>query len=594
MATGRDPNDLGGTGAAGAFGGPGQLYDIADFSKQLSSILDAAKLSPQADNPAAAEAFTEMMQAYTAHPQALHDAQLDLANRQSDLLQQMAQGLPDKAADADPRFSDPAWREDPFFDFLRRSYRMSSDWTESLAWNAPGMSQLARRRSAFFLKQALAAAAPSNTLSSNPRAIKAFRDSNGATAMRGLDLLRQDIEHGDGRISVQQTDEEAFHIGQDLAVTPGQVVMKNDLIELIRYDAATKTVFETPLLIFPPWINKYYVLDLTAQNSLVGWLRDQGFTVYMASWRSADDVIAGYGWDDYVRLGGDAALDFVSAAHQAPVNVAGYCVGGALASLVSGRLAARGDDRIASLTLLAAQTDFTEPGDLGLFIDDRSIERLKAMISDAGGVMPGEAMRDAFNLLRPEDLIWRYVEQRYLLGEAPRKFDLLFWNSDQTNLPGPLHIESLTRLYLENALATGRFEIDGAAVDLSKIEAPVFIHAARKDHISPAASVYKGVKLFGGDVTFVLADSGHIAGVVNPPAAKKYRHWTRPDLVETFDAWMSGAEERPGSWWPLWAVWLGHRSGEQRKPPAKIKGAAPAPGGYVLETLKSIRTRRGL
>ncbi len=247
-----------------------------------------------------------------------------------------------------------------------------------------------------------------------------------------------------------------------------------------------------------------------------------------------------------------------------------------------------------SLTLLAAQTDFSEPGDLGLFIDDHSIGGIEQMITDAGGVMPGEAMRDAFNLLRPEDLIWRYVEDRYLLGHEAKPFDLLYWNSDQTNLPGPLHTSSLRRLYLENALATGAFEVEGVKVNLQSVQTPTFIHAARKDHISPFASVYKGVKLFPGDVTFVLADSGHIAGVVNPPAANKYRYWVSDILPPSSDGWMSYAKEHAGSWWPMWAEWLKSRSGEQVAPPRAVAKAAPAPGSYVRETLDSIRTKRAL
>ncbi len=355
-------------------------------------------------------------------------------------------------------------------------------------------------------------------------------------------------------------------------------MLKNPLIELIRYFPTTQTVRESPVLIYPPWINKYYVLDLTPANSLVAWLRDQGFTVYMVSWRSADDETASFDWDDYLRLGGRAALDFVAGEHQAAVNAAGYCVGGALLSILAARLAEEGDTRLASMTLLAAQTDFSEPGDLGLFIDDASIGGIEQMIIDAGGVMPGEAMRDAFNLLRPEDLIWRYVEERYLLGEPAKPFDLLYWNSDQTNLPGPLHIASLKRLYLENSLAKGAFTVEGKPVDLKAIRIPVFIHAARKDHISPFASVYKGVNQFSGDVTFVLADSGHIAGVVNPPAANKYRHWTGANHPPVSDNWLAYAKEHPGSWWPLWAEWLGERAGAEVAPPKPKKGAERAPG----------------
>ncbi|HEX5007870.1 MAG TPA: alpha/beta fold hydrolase [Hyphomonadaceae bacterium] len=567
---------------------------IADLSRELSDI---TKLAGQAaprklELEAAASAFKSLSEAYAKQPDAFQSAQLDLFGRQSDTMQQMSVGAPATDADADSRFADEAWRENPFFDFVRRIFLAQSSWAENLAWNAPGLSETERRRAAFFIRQATAAMAPSNLLMGNPKALKALFDSDGQSIQKGFKQLQDDFDAGHGRINVKQSDPDAFELGVSLAVTPGEVVFRNPLIELIRYHPTTTTVRQSPVLIFPPWINKYYVLDLTPQNSLVAWLRDQGFTVYMVSWRSADTETKDYGWDDYLKLGGRAALDWVHGKHKAPVNIAGYCVGGALASILAARLAQENDNRVASLSLLAAQTDFSEPGDLGLFIDENTINGLSQMIDEAGGVMPGEAMRDAFNLLRPEDLIWRYVEERYLLGRQARAFDLLYWNSDQTNLPGPLHLTSLKRLYIDNALAKGAFEVEGKAIDLKAIQAPVFIHAARKDHISPFASVYKGVGLFGGDVMFLLADSGHIAGVVNPPASNKYRYWTGANHPPKPDSWLAYAEEHPGSWWPVWAGWLKERAGEDVAPPKPVKGAAPAPGAYVRETLESIRARR--
>jgi polyhydroxyalkanoate synthase len=568
---------------------------IADLSRELSDITQLAggvAAPRKLELEAAASAFKALTESYSKKPEAFNEAQLDLFGRHTQAMQEMSAGMPSIDGDADARFADPAWRENPFFDFVRRVFLASSGWAESLAWNAPDLTETERRRAAFFIRQASAAMAPSNMLMGNPKALKALFESDGQSIQKGLAQLQDDFSAGGGRLSVTQSDPDAFAPGRNLAVTPGEVVLKNALIELIRYRPSTKTVHASPLLIFPPWINKYYVLDLTPANSMVAWLRDQGFTVYMVSWRSADDETKDFGWDDYLKLGGRAALDWVHAKHRAPVNVAGYCVGGALASILAARLADENDARMASLTLLAAQTDFSEPGDLGLFIDDASIGGIEQMIADAGGVMPGEAMRDAFNLLRPEDLIWRYVEDRYLLGHEAKAFDLLYWNSDQTNLPGPLHVTSLRRLYLENALAKGDLEVEGAKVDLGRVPTPTFIHAARKDHISPFASVYKGVKLFRGDVTFLLADSGHIAGVVNPPAANKYRYWISDILPPSSDGWMAYAREHAGSWWPLWADWLKQRSGDQVAPPRALKKNAPAPGAYVLETLASIRDKR--
>jgi len=568
---------------------------IADLSRELSDItrLAGASAAPRAlELESAAAAFKALADAYSRKPEAFNEAQLDLFTRHTQALQELSVGLPSPDADADPRFADAAWRENPFFDFARRMFLVSSTWAETLAWNAPDLTETERRRAAFFIRQAMAATAPSNMLMANPKALKALFESDGQSIRKGFAQLQDDFNAGHGRLAVTQSDPDAFAPGRNIAITPGEVVLKNALIELIRYRATTATVHASPVLIFPPWINKYYVLDLTPANSMVAWLRDQGFTVYMVSWRSADDETKDFGWDDYLKLGGRAALDWIHKRHKAPVNVAGYCVGGALAAILAARLAADNDARMASLTLMAAQTDFSEPGDLGLFIDDKSIGGIEQMITEAGGVMPGEAMRDAFNLLRPEDLIWRYVEDRYLLGHEARAFDLLYWNSDQTNLPGPLHLTSLRRLYLENALAKGDFEVEGARVNLATVPTPTFIHAARKDHISPFASVYKGVKLFRGDVTFVLADSGHIAGVVNPPDAKKYRYWVSDILPPTSDGWMAYAKERQGSWWPLWADWLKQRSGDQIAPPRPVKKNPPAPGSYVLETLASIREKR--
>lgn len=567
---------------------------IADLSRELSEItkLAGAAAPRKLELEAASSAFKSLTEAYAARPESFNEAQLDLFSRQTATLQEMSAGIPSMLADADPRFADPAWAENPFFDFIRRTFLASSQWAENLAWNAPNLSETERRRAAFFIRQATAAMAPSNMLIGNPKALKAMFESDGQSIQKGFAQLQDDFNAGHGRLSITQSDATAFEPGRNIAITPGEVVFQNPLIELIRYTPTTVKVHASPVLIFPPWINKYYVLDLTPANSLVAWLRDQGFTVYMVSWRSADDATKDFGWDEYLKFGGRAALDWVNAKHKAPVNVAGYCVGGALASILAARLADENDTRMASLTLLAAQTDFSEPGDLGLFIDDNSIGGIESLIAEAGGVMPGEAMRDAFNLLRPEDLIWRYVEDRYLLGHEARPFDLLYWNSDQTNLPGPLHTTSLRRLYLENALATGAFEVEGVKVDLKRVQTPTFIHAARKDHISPFASVYKGVKLFPGDVTFVLADSGHIAGVVNPPAANKYRYWLSDILPPTSDGWMSYAKEHPGSWWPMWADWLKARSGAEVAPPKPIKGAAAAPGSYVRETLDSIRQKR--
>ena len=559
---------------------------IADLTRELADIsaLAAGSQTPLTALEPAAGAFRRMIEAWAAAPEAFSQAHMELLARHTDIFQAMSAGEPSPEGDRDRRFSDPSWRENPFADYMRRTFLAQAAWSENLAWTAPGLSETDRRKAAFFMRQASAALSPSNLLAANPRALKALFSSEGRSISEGFNRLQRDFDAGGGRIRPEQSDPEAFRPGVNIAATPGEVVLRNDLIELIRYHASTETVVSTPILIFPPWINKFYILDLTPENSLVAWLRDQGFTVYIISWKPADETTRRFDWDDYLRLGARTALSHVAAAHAAPPHAVGYCMGGALLSVLAARLAQEGrtEDRPASLTLLAAQTDFSDPGDLSLFADEAALRASEDLIAASGGIMPGEAMAEAFNLLRPEDLIWRFVEERYLLGQPPEPFDLLHWNSDQADLPGPLHMTSLRELYGANALAQGTFPAEGTRVGLEEIDAPVFLHAARKDHISPFPSVYRTLHLLKTEATFLLADSGHIAGVVNPPSSGKYRYWLNPEQPATAELWLDGAQERPGSWWPVWSAWLMERSGPQTAPPARIEGARAAPGDYVL------------
>ncbi|MBI1339707.1 class I poly(R)-hydroxyalkanoic acid synthase [bacterium] len=560
---------------------------ILELSRDIEALTrEATRPRRIADFASAQRAIEAVWSAYAADPQRLAEAQADLFRRH---MQEFTR-QPDDAADARPDHATDGAPAAPF-EFLRRMHQATSDWLTSLAMDAPGVAAIDRRRAAFVVRQAAAALSPSNLLSGNREALEAFIATGGDSLSRGLSNLKDDLTAG--RFAPPQSEPGAFRLGVDLAATPGEVAFANELIELIRYLPSREAVYERPLLIFPPWINKFYVLDLRPENSLAAWLRDQGFTVYIVSWRSADREIADFGWEDYMRLGGRTALDWVAWAHGAPVNAAGYCVGGVLLASLAAQLAEENDPRLASLSLLATQTDFSEPGDLGLFVDDEAIATMTALIDQAGGVMPGEAMREAFDLLRPDSLIWRFAAERYLMGRTPPPFDLLHWNGDQTNLPGRLHLESLRAFYVDNALARGMFQIDGRAIDLGAIAAPLFLQAALRDHISPPASVYKAGRLVGGEVEFVLCDSGHIAGVVNPPSAGKYRHWTREGLPETLGGWLEGATQVEGSWWPRWARWLGARSGALAPPPNAIPDAPPAPGAYVHETLDTIRARGG-
>ncbi|MFC7290741.1 PHA/PHB synthase family protein [Hirschia litorea] len=492
-----------------------------------------------------------------------------------------------------PRFADPLWCQFPLFDFISQSYMVLYDWTRELVEDTEHLSEQERKEVQFQLHQFLSALSPSNNFFTNPVAIKRFIDTDGASLEAGLENLKRDYDADFGHLNISQCDKTAFEIGKNVAATKGQVVFKNELIELIRFSPSTKSVFERPLLIFPPWINKYYVLDLQAKNSLVAWLRDQGFTVYMISWRSADHITRDLDWDNYASLGGLAAIKFVYETHNISINIAGYCIGGTMLSTLAAYLAKKKDPRINSLTFMAAQTNFEDAGMMKAIVSERTFSETAAAIVKNKGIMPGELMSDGFNSLRPQRLIWQFIEENYLLGEDVKPFDLLYWNSDQTNIPGPLHLEYIQNFYIENQLAKNEFFLFDEKISLNDINWPVFIHAAFGDHISPFESVYSGRHLFGGDTKFILAEAGHIAGVVNPPTNNKYGHWSRGNpKLQTGADWKDSASYKKQSWWPALAEWLSERSGDLVSPPPPIKNAPSAPGVYVKTTLADIHQMR--
>ncbi len=350
------------------------------------------------------------------------------------------------------------------------------------------------------------------------------------------------------------------------------MVFRNELIELLQFSPVTEEVHETPLLIFPPWINKYYILDLREENSMIRWLTEQGHTVFVVSWRSGEDEIKDFDWDDYVMRGFYPALsEVLEICKTKQANLVGYCIGGTMASSAIAHMAKKNDKRVASVTYFASQADFAEAGDLLVFTDDTAISHIETLIADNGGLMAGEDMAETFNYLRPVDLVWRYVVDNYMLGKKPRAFDLLYWNGDQTNIPGPTHLTYLKDLYRDNALSEGNFTVAGERVELGAIEVPSFFQASRDDHIAPFRSIYRAACKFGGKPKFVLSGSGHIAGVINHPSAMKYQHWTNESLPSSPDDWLKGAEETPGSWWPCWGEWLKARSGPL-VPARKVKG----------------------
>lgn len=539
--------------------------------------------------------FAAVMGSLAAHPEKLLQAQAALFNGYMDLwrtaawralgepLQPAAE--PDKG---DKRFRDAAWSESPVFDVLKQSYLLTSGWLNALVAGVEDVDPEAKRRVEFFTKAMTDAFSPSNYLLSNPAAMKAAMDSGGETLVRGAEQFAADMARGGGQLAVSLTDVEKFEVGVNVATAPGKVVFQNELFQLLQFAPATETVHEVPLLIFPPWINKYYILDLRPENSMIRWLCEQGITVFLVSWVNPGTELAGATFEDYVRKGAyEAVAQVRRQCGTDQVHTVGYCIGGTMLSSALALMAAEGERAVASATFFAAQQDFSEGGDLLLFTNDAAMTQIEAKMDAAGGVLPGAAMADTFNLLRGNDLIWAPFVSNYLMGKAPTAFDLLFWNSDQTRMPKALHLFYLKNFYRENRLAKGELELGGVRLDLGRVAIPIFAQAAEGDHIAPYHSVYKGTRLFGGPVTFMLAGSGHIAGVVNAPGAQKYQHWINAcqHLPAGIEEWRSGAKEFPGSWWPFWMAWLKPKSGGQV--PARDPAAGPlgviedAPGSYV-------------
>lgn len=571
--------------------------NLAKAAMMAQSAIAEAALT-QADRPAAlsvdpfnvAPAMTSVMTSLASQPDKMIQAQAELFGRYMQLwsstARQAAGEGPDPAP-VDKRFKDPAWSENPMFDMMRRSYLLTSDWMNGLIAGVEDIDPTLKRRAQFFTRLLTDAFSPSNFLASNPVALKALAETSGESLVKGMQNFAADLERGGGSLRISQADYGKFVVGENVATAPGQVVWRDELFELIQYAPTTETQHETPLLIFPPWINKFYIMDLQPANSLIRWLSAQGFTVFVCSWVNPDKDKAGFGFDDYLEKGIYRAVEkTLEQAGTKQLNAVGYCIGGTLLGAGLAHMAAKGDKRIAAATFFAAQHDFAEAGDLLLFTDEHWIAEIERQMDAAGGVLPGAAMAETFNALRSNDLIWSFFISNYLLGKDPPAFDLLFWNADQTRMPKALHLDYLRQMYGANALAKGQFEIGGLTADLSKVEIPLYFQASREDHIAPMNSVYRSAKLFGGkDVTFTLAGSGHIAGVINAPAAKKYQHWTNPALPATLAEWQAEAVEHSGSWWEHWSAWLGARSGKQipARNPAKgpLKPIEPAPGSYV-------------
>ena len=487
----------------------------------------------------------------------------------------------------DKRFGDADWTGNPTFDFIKQFYLVTSRWLQTMVEEAEGVDPHTRARAAFYVQQIVSALSPSNFVVTNPELLRQTFSENGGNLVRGMHMLVEDIQAGGGPLSPRQTDLAAFKPGENLATTPGKVIHQNELCQLIQYAPTTPRVLKRPLLIVPPWINKFYILDLTAEKSFVRWAVEQGHTVFMISWVNPDADQARKGFEDYMRSGILESLDVIaSATGVREVNAVGYCVGGTLLAATLAYMATTGDKRIKSATLFASQVDFTYAGDLKVFVDEEQLSALERSMG-VRGYLEGRKMAAAFNMLRPNDLIWPYVVSNYLKGKPPSAFDLLYWNSDTTRMPAANHAYYLRCCYLDNMLAKGRMEVGGVKLDLKQVKVPVYSLATREDHIAPARSVFYGSSMLGGKTTFVLAGSGHIAGVVNPPARNKYQYWTGPaPRGDAYRQWLAKAREHPGSWWPHWHKWItGHdtvRTKARSAGGGKIKPIEPAPGSYVL------------
>ena len=569
---------------------------VEEGGKVLSGFLERTNgnggpYSLAAEVTEATKLFAEVAQHWLADPSKVTATQSALVRDYLQLAGATAQRM--MGADAlpvaepqagDNRFNDPEWSRNPYFDFWKQTYLITTRWLDQVLDETEGLDERTRQRAEFYLKQMAGALSPSNFPMTNPIVLRETMASSGKNLVQGLANLVHDMERSGDVLSISQTDVEAFEVGRNIATSPGKVVFQNALIQLIQYAPSTESVHATPLLIVPPWINKFYILDLGPQKSFIRYMVGKGFTVFVVSWVNPDERLKNKTFEEYMTEGLLAATDAVKReAGVDKINVIGYCVGGTLLGTGLAYLAARGEDPFASATFFAAQVDFTKAGDLLLFIDDTQLKALEEMMAERG-YLDGSRMATVFNMLRPKDLIWPYIVNNYMLGKKPFPFDLLFWNQDSTRMTPANHNFYLREFYHENKLARGQMSIGGVKLDLGKVKLPIYELCAKEDHIAPANSVFIGSRLFGGPVTYVLSGSGHIAGVINPPDKPKYQYWTNDKKTATLEAWLESAKEHPGSWWPHYAEWLAGHSGANvpaRTPGATLGAIEDAPGSYV-------------
>jgi polyhydroxyalkanoate synthase len=486
----------------------------------------------------------------------------------------------------DRRFRDPAWDDHALFDFIKQSYLLTSRWLVDTVNQVEGIDDKTRQKIDFYTRQFVDAMAPSNFVATNPEVLRATLESGGENLLRGLNNLLGDLARGDGKLAIKMTDTDAFALGENLALTPGKVVFQTELMQLIQYLPSTEQVHQRPLLIIPPWINKYYILDLQPKNSFIKYAVDQGFTVFVISWVNPDAEHAASTFEDYMVHGPLAALDAMAqATGEKTSTVIGYCLGGTLLAATLAYLATKRERRVKAATFFASLVDFEQPGELGVFIDEEQLAAMDAMMAKHG-YLDGRHMATTFNMLRANDLVWSFVINNYLLGKEPFPFDLLYWNSDSTRMPYAMHSFYLREFYQENRLIEpGGITLGGVPLDLRKIDLPVYLLSTREDHNAPWASTYAATQLYRGKTTIVLAGSGHIAGVIYPPSVQKYGFWTNPELLPDPEDWLQGATHQPGSWWPHWQAWNAAHAGKlvaARQPgDGKLTPIEDAPGAYA-------------
>ncbi len=558
---------------------------------ELSMKIWQATLAGQDDSASPIKALEEINSALWSSPETLAAASQEYWLAQQNLwLKTMVRWMggepPEPDGKGGKRFAHKGWSENALFDYIKNAYLFTSEWLHEQVNDADGLSDAERKKLDFYARNYVESIHPANFFALNPEVLEATAEQNGENLVRGLNMMLEDVERGDGKLLIRQTDMNAFEVGRDMAVTPGKVIWQNSILQLIQYSPVTEKVHAKPLLVVPPWINKFYILDLNAKKSLVKFMVEQGYTVFIISWINPDERQSEETWDSYSSAVLDAVDIALKETGQKSLNISGYCVGGTLLGTLLAYLGKTKDKRISSATLFTTQLEFSDAGELQIFADEETLSSLDEQMPD--GYLPAQTMASAFNMLRANDLIWSYVVNNYLLGKEPFPFDLLYWNADSTGMPAKLHLYYLRQFYMENAFAKGAIKLLGEEITPEDITTPLYHVATKEDHIAPAASVFRGVKMLkNADSRFILSGSGHIAGVVNPPAAQKYQFWTEElGEHEKLEDWMEAASETLGSWWVDWDKWLAKHSGklvDAREAGAKNGTLEDAPGSFVQD-----------